>query len=98
MFMQDQLVVIATATGDEVRALVVFADPRASHSEDVSHGERHDFVTPSVNFKLWLPDDPEIRKVIFFRPVPGENGKPRLERIGDVMLEATHVPPGFKRP
>lgn len=98
MFMQDQLVAVAVSTGDEVRGLIVLWDPRTSHSEDVKRGKREDFVTPSVSFKLWLPDDPQIRKVIFFKPVPGESGKPRLERIGEIVLEATHIPPALMRP
>lgn len=93
MFIQDQLVAAAVSNGNEVRGLVVFWDPRASHSEDVARGKRYDFITPSVSFKLWLPDDPTIRKVIFFRPVPGSNGRPRLEKIGELTLEPTHLPP-----
>jgi hypothetical protein len=92
MFIQDQMVAAAVSNGNEVRGLVVFWDPRASHSEDVARRERTDFITPSVNFNLWLPDDPTIRKVIFFRPVPGSNGKPRLEKIGELTIEPTHPP------
>jgi len=90
MFIQDHIVAIAVADGNEVRGLVILWDPRSWHSEDVARGKRYDFITPSVRFKLWLPDDPAIRRVVFLRPVPGNNGKSHLKRIGDVLLESVH--------
>lgn len=98
MFLQDELVAVAVSSGNEVRALLILVDPRKSYSEDVQHRQRWNFIKPSVSFGLWLPDDPDIRSVVFFIPVRGDDGKPRLQRIGDLALPPAQVSPPRLRP
>lgn len=95
MLVGGELVAAAATSGGEIRGLVVFWDPRASHTEDVAHGQRSDFVKPRVTFSLFIPDDPQIRRIVFFKPVSTTGRDAKLEKIGEIPLADDRGTPGI---
>jgi hypothetical protein len=86
MLVNDELVVAAATSSGEIRGLIVIWDPRASHTENVSRQQKIDLLEPNVTFTLSIPDDPQIRRVIFLQPVAAQGGGAALNSLGEVPL------------
>ncbi len=61
----------------------------SSHSEDFygAAPKRSDFIVPQATVPLWLPEDPQIQKVLFFLPAKGgADGGWKLTLVGALDL------------
>jgi hypothetical protein len=93
----DDLVIVGASLSKEVRAIRVQADPRMFHSEIVlpdQPKERHDFVRPKIEINVWLPDDDQIKSVVFLKPTPNQKGGWSLTKLGILPLEDKKLPAG----
>lgn len=89
-FVVARTIVIAAATTDgEVRSTIIMGDPRNRG------GEGQFMIAPKVTFNVVLPDDPQITKIVFLRPMSADPPLLfRLEQIGKIELKprsATNV-------
>jgi hypothetical protein len=81
------LVIVAVDANGQVLGLNVQDDGRVIRGEHFAPGVN--MVRPSVVIDFLLPDDPEIKSVIFFRPTKREEGGRKLVRIGAIDLQAS---------
>ncbi len=81
MLQSTFLVEIGVTASSEVRSLFVIKDPRMVEAEGYCG------VVPSVTFQMRLPDDPEIKTVVFFKP-EHTSGMPGvvLQKIGTLAI------------
>ena len=84
------LVIVGVTSGGEVRGLETLNDPRIWWADSLGPGgtmQGSVFVNPKVTFKVFLPEDPAIRKVVFLDPSPTEGGGFKLKKLGTIDLE-----------
>jgi hypothetical protein len=91
MLVNDELVVAAATPGGEIRGLLIIWDPRASFTEDVARGKKTDLVQPNVTFTLSIPDDAQIKKIVFLQPVSAPGGGAILNFIGEIPLSDNRI-------
>ncbi|MGO9270287.1 MAG: hypothetical protein ACLQOO_08560 [Terriglobia bacterium] len=83
------LVIVGVTSGGEVRGLETLNDPRIWWSDSLGPGGTMQgavFVNPKVTFKVFLPEDPAIRKVVFLDPSPTKDGGFKLKKLGTIDL------------
>jgi hypothetical protein len=79
------LIQVGITSSSEVRSLTIRFDPRERN------GEASCGIHPKVTFDVRLPDDPEIKTLIFFKPVAKVGYSPpeaALEKIGAISIPA----------
>ena len=88
---ESTLIIVATTAHSEVRGLVLQPDPREFFAEDVMKQQRADYAWPKANFYFRLPDDPQIRIIIFFkRGRTAVDGGWALQEVGKIEVDPKH--------
>lgn len=76
------LVIVAVDAKGQVRGL------KSGFDERIGVGEGALIIQPNVTLRFWLPDDPQIRSIIFFQATSRPEGGSKLTRIGSIDLQA----------
>jgi hypothetical protein len=78
-------VIVAVDGAGQVRGLQADFDPRIIVAEGAP---RAVLIQPSVTLRFKMPDDPQIKSIIFFRAMPRPEGGGKLVRVGSIDLQA----------
>jgi hypothetical protein len=88
---ESTLIIVAVTVHNEIRGLALQQDPREGFAEDVMKQQRVDYAWPKANFYFRLPDDPQIRTIIFFkRGRTAVDGGWPLQEVGRTEVDPKH--------
>jgi hypothetical protein len=87
-FYGEQLLVVATTSAKEVRAITEINDSRMGYVEDSGqHPSRTDLYIPYVHLIIDLPDDPSIQHLEFVKRNNGTAGADKLIDLGGLDIQ-----------
>lgn len=85
---ESTLIMVAITAHNEIRGLVLRQDPREGFSEDLLMHRRVDYAWPKAQFSFRMPDDPQIRTIIFFkRGRTAVDGGWPLQEVGRIQID-----------